>query len=197
MIKVRSIVAVAAGVAMLASCSSSSKASSSVGSPASTASTAGAPASSTAGSAPAPSISNAPVSAAGPLPAPCSLLTVADVAPLFGTTALDVKPAPGPQPGTAVCSFTLKVGVQGKEVDVKTHNDYANDPSYVLPTASATATAVSGLGDGAIVDTVNTGTRRITVKEGKNALEITVTFYTQPVDDAFVTHLATVAVGHL
>jgi hypothetical protein len=197
MIRVRSLVAVAAAVAILASCSSSSKASSSAGSPAGTASTTGGSAASTAASASQPTTSNAPVSAAGPLPAPCSLLTVADVAPLFGTTALDVKPATGPAPGTAVCSFTLKVGSQGKEVDVKTRNDYANDPSYVLPTASATATSVSGLGDGAIIETVNTGTRRITVKKGKNALEITVTFYTQPIDDAFVTHLATVASGHV
>jgi DNA-binding NarL/FixJ family response regulator len=76
----------------------------------------------------------------------------------------------------------------------------ADDFELVAAVASVedlVATAVSGLGDGAIIDTVNTGTRRITVKEGKNALEVTVTFYTQPIDDAFVTHLATVAVGHL
>jgi hypothetical protein len=125
-------------------------------------------------------------------PAPCSLLTTADVQPLFGAAAITATATTGPATGTAQCAFSLTVGSQGKSVSIKTRNSYANDPSYVFPSAP---TKVAGIGDAAVVETTNTREGTITVKMGKNAIQITVDFYDQPVDNAFLTRPARDAVA--
>jgi hypothetical protein len=129
-----------------------------------------------------------------PLPAPCTLLTKADVAPLFGTTALYARPSTGPVPGTAQCAFGLSVGSQGLSVIVKTRTDYANDPSYIFP---QDGTSVAGLGDLAIISTAQSHSGNATVRLGKNAIDIHVEFYTKPVDNAFLTQLARDAVARV
>jgi hypothetical protein len=123
---------------------------------------------------------------AKPLPAPCTLLTKADVAPLFGTTALNAIPSTGPVPGTAQCAFGLTVGSQGLSATVETRIDYANDPSYIFPQGAT----VAGIGDLAIISSAQQHAGDITVRLGKNAISIHVEFYTKPVDTAFLTKLA-------
>ncbi len=135
------------------------------------------------------------------LPAPCTLLTVADVEPLFGTTALQATPTTGPVRGVAACSFNLSVGVQAKTVSVRTHTDFPDDASYVFP--SQGTTPVPGLGYPAVLqstnnhgsNTVNQST--LTVKLGTNALEIHVEWYTDPVNNAFLTQLTKAALARL
>jgi hypothetical protein len=131
------------------------------------------------------------------LPAPCTLLTIADVEPLFGTTALQMTPTTGPVQGVAECSFNLSVGVQAKTVSVVTHTDFPHDLSYVFP--SQGTTPVSGLGDPAVLQT-NQGSNgasdsTLTVKLGTNALAIHVEWYTDPVNNAFVTQLTKTALA--
>ncbi|HMG63550.1 MAG TPA: hypothetical protein VK599_11425 [Streptosporangiaceae bacterium] len=141
---------------------------------------------------PAPATSSAEVDAA--LPDPCTLLTVAEVEPLFGTTALDMTKATGPAPGVVACAFTLKVGVQGKVVTVRVHNDYGNDPSYVFPNQNITA--VPGLGHPAVLQSDNDSSV-LTVQLGSNTLEMGVDFYTDPINNTFVSQLATDALGRI
>jgi hypothetical protein len=129
-----------------------------------------------------------------PLPAPCTLLTKQDVSALFGTTALNATSSQGPQPGTAACSFSLSVGSQGLGVSVRTHDNYANDPSYVFP---QTGKKIAGLGDLALISSAQAHSSYVTVKLGKNALVVYVDFYDKPVDDAFLTQLAKDAVARL
>ena len=82
---------------------------------------------------------------------------------------------------------------QGLQVSIETLNAYASNPAYIFPAPSSTT--IPGLGDLAVIETSNTNERRITVKLGTNAIQVTVDFYTKPVDDAFVTQLAKDAVG--
>jgi hypothetical protein len=141
--------------------------------------------------------SSAPASASTqPLPAPCTLLTRADVAPLFetATTALYARPTAGPASGTGQCAFGLSVGSQGMTVTIKTRTDYANDPSYIFPQGGTT---VPGIGDLAVITSVQRSSGEITVRLGKDAIDIYVEFYTKPVDNAFLTTLARDAVGRV
>jgi hypothetical protein len=176
MVKLRNLAGAAVAGAVLAACSSSSPPAATGPSTSTTSTTSkggGSPAS---------------------LPAPCTLVTTADVTPVFGAAAVTATPSTGPAPGTAACSFSLTAGSQGRNVIVKTRNDYANDPSYVFP--SGTHITGSGLGDFAVVETMNAQKEStITVKLGKNALEIMVNFYDQPVDNSSVTQLAKEAVA--
>jgi hypothetical protein len=136
-----------------------------------------------------------------PLPAPCTLLTVADVAPMFGTTALNTNPSTGPEKGVAQCSFNLTVGVQGKEVGIRTYTNFPDDDSYVFP--SVGTTPVSGLGYPAVLSTTNnhgpnsSNNSTLTVKLGTNALEVHVEWYTNPVNIAFITKLTKTALSRL
>jgi hypothetical protein len=131
-----------------------------------------------------------------PLPAPCTLLTRADVAPLFetATTALYARATTGSVAGTAQCAFGLTVGSQGMTVYIKTRADYANDQSYVFPQQGTT---VPGIGDLAVITSVRRSTGEITVRLGKDAIDIYVEFYTKPVDNAFLTTLARDAVARV
>ena len=89
--------------------------------------------------------------ASGPaLPAPCTLLTKEEVAPFFGTAALNANARPPDSFGRAACLFSLTVGSQGKGVSVSTLHDYANNVSYVFPAASQ-GKVISNLGDRAIL----------------------------------------------
>jgi hypothetical protein len=144
---------------------------------------------STTSSAPAPASTQA-------LPAPCILLTRADVAPLFetATTALYARPSTGAASGTAQCAFGLSVGSQGMTVTIKTRTDYANDPSYIFPQQGTT---VPGIGDLAVITSVQRSSGEITVRLGKDAIDIYVDFYTKPVDNGFLTTLARDAVGRV
>ena len=191
--------AIVAFAAVAAGCGSSSK------SPAGAAGTGG-----PANTSPSASVSAAPTGSATSapastktiaLPASCTLLTIADVEPLFGTTALQRIPATGPDRGVAECSFSLSVGVQAKAVSVRTRTDYPDDLSYIFP--SQETTAVPGLGYPAVLqgtnhhrsNTVNQST--LTVKLGTNAVEIHVEWYTDPVNNAFLTQLAKTALARL
>lgn len=136
--------------------------------------------------------SNSSTSSGRALPDPCTLLTTQDVAPLFDGGAVTAKPSTGPAPGTAQCSFNLTAGVQAKQVNIETLSDYASNPAYVFPSPSTT---VPGIGDVAVIESSNTSERRISVKLGGNAIQITVDFYDKAVDDSFVTQLARTAVG--
>jgi hypothetical protein len=133
------------------------------------------------------------------LPPPCTLLTIADVEPLFGTTALDATPSTGPAQGVAECSFSLSVGVQAKAVDIKSRKDFPNDASYIFPDQGTTP--VPGLGYPAVLQTTNNhgsntvNQSTLTVKLGTNALEIHVEWYTDPVNNAFLTQLAKAALA--
>ena len=98
----------------------------------------------------------------------------------------------GSRAGVAQCTYNLSVGSQGLQVSIETLNAYASNPAYIFPAPSST---IPGLGDLAVIETSNTNERRITVKLGTNAIQVTVDFYTKPVDDAFVTQLAKDAVG--
>jgi hypothetical protein len=128
------------------------------------------------------------------LPAPCALLTKTDVAPLFGTTDLSVSSSVEAANGTAECSYSLRVGVQGLGVSVRTRTGYANDPSYVFPQEG---TSVAGIGDLARITPVQAHSADITVKLGGNAISIHVEFYTKPIDNAFLTRLARDAVSRI
>jgi hypothetical protein len=164
----------------LAACGSSTSSSSNLGPTAST----------TISSPPTSSTSHGTISTK-PLPAPCTLLTKSDVAPLFGTTSLDATPNSGPAP-TAQCAFGLSVGSQGLSVTIKTRTDYENDPSYIFPQQG---TAIAGIGDLAIISSAEQNAGGITVGLAKNAIDIHVDFYTKPVDTAFLTRLAKDAVA--
>ena len=188
-------------VAMAAGCGSSTKGptgSAGTGSPAGTSPSASVAASPT-GSTPATSAPASTKTVA--LPAPCTLLTVANVEPLFGTTALQQTPTTGPVRGVAECSFNLSVGVQAKTVSIATHTDFPDDLSYVFP--SQGTTPVPGLGYPAVLQTTDnhgsnsTNDSTLTVKLGTNALEIHVEWYTDPVDTGFVTQLAKAALARL
>jgi hypothetical protein len=122
------------------------------------------------------------------------LLTKTDVAPLFGTTDLSVTPSVEAANRTAQCSFSLRVGVQGLGVSVRTRTDYANDASYIFPQEG---TRVAGIGDLALITTVQAHSADITVKLGGNAVSIHVEFYTRPIDNAFLTRLARDAVARI
>ena len=138
------------------------------------------------------SVAGATASNPAALPDPCTLLTTQDVAPLFEGGAVTAKPSTGPAPGTAQCSFNLTAGVQAKQVNIKTISNYASNPAYVFPSPSTT---VPGIGDLTVIETTNTNERRISVKLGSNAIQITVDFYDKAPDDALVTQLARTAVG--
>jgi hypothetical protein len=159
--------------------------------------------SSTSSSGPRPSTTNAsestsstsaPAISTKSLPAPCTLLTKGDVAPLFGTAELDAVPSTGPVPGTAQCAFGLSVGSQGLSVSIKTRVDYANDPSYIFPQPGTT---VAGIGDLAIITSGQQHAGEITVRLGRNALDIHVEFYTKAVDNPFLIQLAKDAVARV
>jgi hypothetical protein len=128
-------------------------------------------------------------SATKTLPSPCSLLTKAEAAPVFGTTALDaVQSTPG-APGVSQCGFSLTAGVQAKSIVVRTRTDYAHDPSYVFPPPSTQR--VNGLPYPAYTNmdpAQKVGT--ITVQLGGNALEIHVNGYDQPVSQDQLVQLA-------
>ena len=132
--------------------------------------------------------------ASAALPAPCTLLTKEDVAPFFGTTALNANDRPADSNGRAACLFSLTVGSQGKSVSVATLRDYANNPGYVFPDASR-GKVVANLGDSAVLEHPQQKVGQITVKLGSNAIVVYVEFYTDPVDDALLTTLARAAVA--
>jgi hypothetical protein len=190
--------AIAVVAAVSAGCGSSAKGPAGAAGPASPASSAGSTGS-TGSTAPTGSASASTRTVA--LPAPCTLLTIADVEPLFGTTALQSTPTTGPVRGVSGCTFTLSAGVQAKTVSVRTHTDFPDDPSYVFP--SQGTTPVPGLGYPAVLqstnnhasNTVNQST--LTVKLGTNALEIHVEWYTDPVNNTFVTQLTKQALTRL
>lgn len=131
---------------------------------------------------------------ARPLPAACTLLTKTDVAPLFGTTDLNATPSADSATGTALCFFSLRVGVQGLGVSIRTRTDYANDASYIFPREG---TSVAGIGDLALITSAQAHSADITVKLGGNAIAIHVEFYTKPIDNAFLTLLARDAVARV
>ncbi len=191
--------AVAALAIAAAGCGSSSKVVSGTGS-------AGGSAAASAGSAPGGSASpKAPSPTAGvrtvALPAPCTLLTPADAAPLFGTTELSMGAVPRTAAGVAQCSFNLKVGIQAKQVSIVTRQDFANDQSYIFPKDGTTP--VNGLGYPAVVRSTDNHSSSsanrssLTMKLGKNVLEIDVEWYTDPVNNAFLTTLAKAALARV
>ena len=128
------------------------------------------------------------------LPAPCTLLTKEDVAPFFGTTALNANARLPDSSGRAACLFSLTVGSQGKGVSVATLRNDANNAGYVFPDASR-GKVVSDLGDRAILEHPQQSAGQITVKLGSNAVVVYVDFYTDPIDDSFLTALAHAAVA--
>ena len=98
----------------------------------------------------------------------------------------------------AQCLFNLRVGVQGKQIGVRTLTDFGNNPAYIFPNADVTT--VPGLGYPAVLNTHVSGSvhqSTLTVKLGKNALEIHVEWYTDSVNNAFVTQLAKDALARL
>ncbi len=130
------------------------------------------------------------------LPPPCSLLTKDEVQPIFGTTVLDaVQSTPG-QPGVSQCSFSLTVGIQGKNVTVRTHTDYAHDPSYIFPPPSTKS--VSGLPDPAYISVdLAQKVGAISVKLGRSVMEIQVNGYDQPVTKDQLIQFAKDALGRV
>jgi hypothetical protein len=168
---------VIAAIALMAACGSSSNKSATTSS-STTASTA--------------SAATASAAKTAALPDPCTLLTTDDVAAFFDGEAITAKPSTGPAPGVAQCSFNLSVGAQAKQVNIETLTDFATNPAYVFPSP---VTTVPGVGELAVIEASNTNEHRITVKLGANAIQITVDFYDKPVDDAFLTQLARLAVG--
>jgi hypothetical protein len=187
------VVAISLAASVLAGCggddsSAKQSSSSTLSSTSTTAATAG-----TATTSASATTSTTSTGSAAPLPDPCTLLTVPDVAPLFDTTELQSNS--GQAGGSARCIYSLKVGTQGLGVGIRTINDFANNAAYVFP--SEKTTAAPGLGDQAVIRTANTAERQISVKTGKNVIEITVDFYTKPVDDAFVTKLAKTALSRI
>ena len=191
--------AIATIAAVTAGCGSSAKgpaAAAATGGPASTS-----PSASVSSGAPASPTSTPSSAGTVALPAPCTLLTIADVEPLFGTTALQTTPTNGPARGVAECSFNLSVGVQAKTVSVQTRANFPDDLSYVFPNQGTTQ--VPGLGYPAVLQSTNnhgsntTNQSTITVKLGTNALEVHVEWYTDPVNNAFLTQLTKAALARL
>jgi hypothetical protein len=134
-------------------------------------------------------------SGSAPLPAPCTLVTATDVASFFDNAETASSSQTSQLVGRTTCLYNLKVGVQGRQVGVATLNDFAkNNPNYGYPPPTST---IPGLGSSAVLATTNNKERRLTVKIGTNAIEITVDFYDKPIDDGFLAQLAKTAVSRI
>jgi hypothetical protein len=125
------------------------------------------------------------------LPSPCSLLTTGEMRPLFGTTHIDVRLTEGPASGTAQCGYSRVAGNNVDLLSIWTRNDYARDSSYLFPIGGK---VVAGIGDLAVLSPSESRTGTMTVKLGKDVLEIDVVSVTQPNDDPMLVHLAKDAV---
>jgi hypothetical protein len=86
------------------------------------------------------------------------------------------------------------VGSQGMNVSIKTRNDYAYDPRYAFPSEGK---KVTDIGDLALISPAQQNSGDITVKLGKNAIQIHVDFYTKPVNEAFLIALAKAAIARV
>lgn len=97
-------------------------------------------------------------------PPPCDLLTATDVAPFFDNAETSATSGPGTVPGVASCGYNLKVGTQGRQVGLRTLDDFEkNNPNYgYAPPTSM----VPGLGDSAVLATPGRSTRVLTVRPG-------------------------------
>ena len=139
--------------------------------------------------------STSAASSSAPLPAPCTLVTATDVASFFDNAETASSSPTNQLVGRTTCLYNLKVGVQGRQIGVATLNDFAkNNPNYGYPPPTST---IPGLGSSAVLATTNNKERRLTVKVGANAVEITVDFYDKPIDDGFITQLAKTALGRI
>lgn len=129
------------------------------------------------------------------LPPPCTLLTAADVNAFFGGVPLDFTPTASGSPGQSECVIERKVGTTAKMISVTDRVNFGDDLSYVFP--SQNTTAVTTLGYPAVLEHPSEGQSQITVKLGKNALAVSVDFYTSPVDDAVTIQLTKAALARL
>jgi hypothetical protein len=129
------------------------------------------------------------------LPPPCTLLTATDVNAFFGGVPLDFMAVASVSPGQSECVIERKVGTTARMISVTDRVNFGDDASYVFPNLNTTA--VTTLGYPAVLEHPSEGESRITVKLGKNALAISVDFYTDPVNDALATQLTKAALARL
>jgi hypothetical protein len=121
-------------------------------------------------------------------------VTKEDAQAALGIAVSDGVATPPNTFGVTACTYSPPTGVQAKNLSVRTRPEYAKDLSYVFP--SAPTGKVSGIGDEAIVQ-LHEGDKSgtITVRLGKNAMEITVNGYDRAVDSAILQSLARAAVS--
>lgn len=129
------------------------------------------------------------------LPSPCALLTAGDVAAFFGNVPLDFLAQKSGAPGQSECVIERKVGTTAKMISLVDHVNFDNDQSYIFPNQNTTA--VTSLGYPAVLEHPSMGESMVTVKLGKNALAVSVDFYTSPVNDALVIQLTKTALSRI